>query len=42
MFYIGIDAEDNNKLTYYCRSCGNVDTNIPNEGVCIKHEFKKK
>lgn len=42
MFYIGIDAEDNNKLTYYCRSCGNVDTNIPNEGVCVLNTNLKK
>jgi hypothetical protein len=42
MFYIGIDAEDNNKLTYYCRNCGNVDTNIANEGVCVLNTQLKK
>ena len=40
MYYIGVDAADNNKLTYYCRNCGNVDTE---EGGCVLDtQFKKK
>lgn len=42
MYYIGINAEDPNKLTYYCRNCGNVDETITEEGVCILDtQFKK-
>jgi hypothetical protein len=35
MYYIGIDAADNNKLTYYCRNCGHVDVALSEEGVCV-------
>ena len=35
MYYIGIDATDNNKLTYYCRNCGHVDVALSEEGVCV-------
>ena len=35
MLYIGIDAEDTNKLTYYCRNCGNEDNLITNDSVSI-------
>ena len=42
MYYIGINAEDPNKLTYYCRNCGNVDETINEEGVCVLDtQFKK-
>ena len=42
MYYIGIDAKDTNKLTYYCRSCGYVDESIVEDGVCIMNtQFKK-
>ena len=27
MYYISIDADDYNKLVYYCRNCGHVDNN---------------
>lgn len=43
MYYIGIDADDNNKLKYYCRSCGNEDTTLTEEGVCVLDtQFKNK
>jgi hypothetical protein len=42
MYYIGIDAEDTNKLTYYCRNCGNVDTTLTEEGLCILDTQLKK
>ena len=35
MYYIGIDAENPDKLTYYCRFCKNVDETIAEEGVCV-------
>lgn len=42
MYYIGIQADDPNKLTYYCRHCGNKDNSITEEGVCVLDtQFKK-
>jgi len=42
MYYIGINSEDNNKLTYYCRNCGNKDETITEEGLCVLNtQFKK-
>jgi len=35
MYYIGIDAEDPNKLTYYCRNCKHRDTTLTEEGLCV-------
>lgn len=35
MYYIGLDANDNSKLTYYCRNCGHVDNTMTDEGVCV-------
>ena len=35
MYYVGLDANDNTKLTYYCRNCGHVDTTLTDEGVCV-------
>lgn len=34
MFYIKIDENDPNSLNYYCRHCGNTDSNL-DENVCI-------
>jgi aspartate carbamoyltransferase regulatory subunit len=42
MYYIGISAENQNQLTYYCRYCGNKDETINEEGVCVLNaRFKK-
>ena len=42
MYYIGVNSEDTNKLTYYCRVCGYVDNMITEEGVCVLNtQFKK-
>ena len=42
MYYIGLNATDNTKLTYYCRNCGHVDENLTEEGVCVLDtQFKK-
>lgn len=35
MYYIGISAQDSNKLIYYCRHCGHQDTTISTEGACV-------
>lgn len=35
MYYIQIDSDDNNKLSYYCRNCGYKDNTITSEGVCV-------
>lgn len=42
MLYIGIDAEDSNKLTYYCRNCGTVDDTTATEGHCVLNTQLKK
>jgi len=42
MYYIGINAEDPNKLTYYCRNCRHVDETITEEGVCVLNTQLKK
>ena len=42
MYYIGLNATDTNKLTYYCRYCGNVDETIADSGECVLNtQFKK-
>ena len=42
MYYMKIDSEDSNKLTYYCRNCGNVDNTLTEEGFCaLDTQFKK-
>lgn len=35
MYYIGINEENTNELTYYCRNCNYVDKTITAEGACI-------
>jgi DNA-directed RNA polymerase subunit M/transcription elongation factor TFIIS len=42
MYYIGLNVEDSNKLTYYCRNCRYKDETITEEGVCVLNtQFKK-
>ena len=42
MYYIGIDANDANKLTYYCRYCKHRDETITEEGICVLDtQFKR-
>lgn len=41
MLYIGIDAEDTNKLTYFCRQCGTNEIITDPEGqVVLENHFK--
>jgi len=42
MYYIGIQQDDPNKLTYYCRNCGNKDQTLTEEGVCVLTTQLKK
>jgi len=42
MYYIRINESDPNKLVYYCRHCGNEDTNISSDNICVsKLQIKK-
>ena len=42
MYYIRINADDPNKLVYYCRKCGNEDSLLAAQNVCVsKTQIKK-
>ena len=42
MYYIGVNVDDPNKITYYCRNCKHQDTTISEEGICVLNtQFKK-
>lgn len=42
MYYIRINASDPNKLVYYCRKCGNENSLISSENICVsKIQIKK-
>ena len=42
MYYIRIDAENTNKLIYYCRNCGNEDNLLTNENTTVSKTQLKK
>ena len=44
MYYIRINAEDTNKLVYYCRNCGQEDNymNVSDTNVCVSKTNIKK
>jgi DNA-directed RNA polymerase subunit M/transcription elongation factor TFIIS len=42
MYYIGINADDTNKLLYYCRHCGHKDESIAEDGLCVLNTQLKK
>jgi hypothetical protein len=42
MYYIRINADDPNKLVYYCRACGNEDTLFTSENICVSKTLIKK
>jgi DNA-directed RNA polymerase subunit M/transcription elongation factor TFIIS len=42
MYYISIDADDANKLIYYCRNCGNKDSNLSVQNVTVSRVQLKK
>lgn len=35
MYYIKIQDDNENQLSYYCRNCGHVDETLTHEGVCV-------
>ncbi len=35
MYYIKLTEENGNKLIYYCRNCGNEDSLITTDNICI-------
>ena len=42
MYYIQISSEEENKLVYYCRNCGNEDNQLTSENLCVsKIQLKK-
>ena len=42
MYYIRINEDDPNKLVYYCRNCGDENTNLSIENVTVsKLQIKK-
>jgi DNA-directed RNA polymerase subunit M/transcription elongation factor TFIIS len=41
MYYIRIDSEDPNKLIYYCRNCGNEDSNVTSENITVSKTTMK-
>jgi hypothetical protein len=42
MYYISISPDDPNKLIYYCRNCGNKDSNISIKDVTVSTIHLKK
>jgi DNA-directed RNA polymerase subunit M/transcription elongation factor TFIIS len=43
MYYISIDTKDPNKLSYYCRNCGDIDNEEENGEIntILNTQFKK-
>lgn len=42
MYYIRINADNQNQLVYYCRKCGHEDTSLALENVCVSRTQLKK
>lgn len=42
MYYIRINSEDENKLVYYCRNCGNEDDQLTAENICVSKTQLKR
>jgi len=42
MYYIKINVEDNNQLIYYCRNCGNEETNLGVDNISVSKTYLKK
>jgi len=42
MYYIRINADNPNKLVYYCRKCGFEDSLLAAENVCVSRTQIKK
>lgn len=35
MYYIRLSSEEEDQLIYYCRNCGNEDTNLTKNNICV-------
>ena len=35
IYSISIDAKDSNKLTYYCKTCGDINDILTVDGLCV-------
>ena len=42
MYYIRINEEDTNKIVYYCRKCGNEDSTLTSQNICVSKTHLKK
>ena len=42
MYYINISQEDQNRLEFYCRQCGNTDKNIDMSSISVSKTVIKK
>jgi len=42
MYYIKVDADNPNKLLYYCRNCGHEDKILNINNICISKTENKK
>lgn len=42
MYYIRISGEDGDKLIYYCRNCGNEDTELTKDNICVSKTQLKR
>lgn len=42
MYYIRINEDNPNKLVYYCQKCGNEDTLLASQNVCVSRTQIKK
>lgn len=42
MYYIRINSDNTNKLVYYCRNCGNEDSTLSIDNVCVSKTQLKK
>jgi len=39
MYYIRIDADNPNKLVYYCRKCGNESADLNANDICVSKTY---
>jgi DNA-directed RNA polymerase subunit M/transcription elongation factor TFIIS len=42
MYYLKLNENDMNSLIYYCRNCGNVNTELSAENVCVSSTHTKQ
>jgi DNA-directed RNA polymerase subunit M/transcription elongation factor TFIIS len=42
MYYIRLSSDEEDKLIYYCRNCGNEDTNLTKNNICVSKTQLKR